>query len=93
MKIATYQHGARVATYQDMTHASARTVAIRITEHMRLEWSRMAQAAYRTGHSAVGHRYSAAAARATSYEWTIAEVDALQAGYRAWLMFNEYPTV
>ena len=93
MKIGMYQLGAHVAMYKGMTHTAERRVAIRISEHDRREWSRMAQAAYNARRSDVGHRYSAAAARATSYEWTIVEVDALQRGYRAWLMFGEWPVL
>lgn len=60
------------------------------TQHERAEWARMAQSAYATGHNAVGHRYSAAAAYPTAMP--IARFDALMSGYRAWLTFNEYPT-
>ena len=63
------------------------------TEHCRLEWARFAQAAYRNGHNATGHRFSGAAALRNGDEIPIATYNSLQNDYRAWLCFDEYPKV
>ena len=58
---------------------------ITITQHERNEWSRLAQDAYRTGHNAYGHRFSAAAA-CWPERVSCAAYDRHQAIYRAWLL-------
>lgn len=60
-------------------------------DHEKAEWARMAQAAYRTGRNAIGHRYSAAAALRHNEPLPLPRFDTLQSGYRAWLVFNEFP--
>lgn len=60
-------------------------------QHEKNEWSRMAQAAYRTGeHNAIGHRYSVAASLPHEGRVTAGYFDELQQGYRAWLCFNDF---
>ncbi len=63
------------------------------TEHEKRGWARFAQAAYRIGRNDVGHRYSGAATLRIGEAMPLARFDELQAGYRAWLCFNEYPAV
>lgn len=63
-----------------------------ITQHERNEWARLAQAAYNAGRNDVGHRFSVAASRPSAWRPTLAEFDRLQSEYRAWLVFNEWPT-
>ena len=58
------------------------------TNHERAEWSRMAKAAYASGHNATGHRFSVAA---TQLSMPLARFDSLQADYRSWLIDNQYP--
>ena len=60
--------------------------------HTKLEWARMAQAAYRNGRNDIGHRYSGAAALPEGAAMDIARYDALQHDYRNWLIADEYPT-
>lgn len=63
------------------------------TEHEKSEWSRMAQAAYKASLNPVGHRYSVAASLPKGGALPLARFDELQSGYRAWLVFNEFPTI
>ena len=60
---------------------------ITITEHTRNEWSRMAKAAYASGHNDIGHRFSVAATQTTmnvyKYDWLMIE-------YREWLCWNKW---
>ena len=62
------------------------------TQHDKDEWSRMAQAAYQSGHNNIGNRYNRAANIPQNYRITLRQFDELQDGYRAWLCFNEWPT-
>jgi hypothetical protein len=64
---------------------------IRPTRHEKLEWARMAQAAYSAGINRIGHRYSGAASIPDDYALTVARFDELQSGYRDWLCFNRFP--
>lgn len=64
---------------------------ITVTEHEKAEWSRMAQAAYAVSRNDIGTRYSVAATLRRGEAMTAARFDALQAPYRAWLVFNEWP--
>lgn len=57
----------------------------------RAEWARMAQTAYKNGHNAVGHRYSAAAGTLIG-RISIAHYDSLMRDYRAWLIDGVYAT-
>lgn len=68
-----------------------RPATITPTWHEKAEWSRMAQAAYRANFNQIGHRYSIAASLASGERMTTARFDALQAGYREWLVFNRFP--
>lgn len=61
---------------------------ITVTAHNKDEWSRFAQDAYRTGHNAHGHRFSAAAALPEGYAMEARVYDSYQAVYRAWLVFG-----
>jgi hypothetical protein len=58
------------------------------TEHEKAEWSRLAQAAYAAGYNSIGHRYSAAASLCRGCDMPIKTFDALQTGYRQWLLFG-----
>ena len=60
------------------------------TRHEKLEWSRMAQAAYLAGHNDIGHRYSGAAALRDGQSIPVTRFDALQDGYRTWLIDNRF---
>lgn len=62
------------------------THGILVTEHNMNEWHRMAQDAYNTGRSAMGHRYSVAAAVLTGKLVSPAVYDGLQINYRRWLI-------
>jgi hypothetical protein len=53
------------------------------------EWSRLAQAAYKGGQNAVGHRFSMAAALPNAAALPVARYDALQAAYRSWLLTGQ----
>jgi hypothetical protein len=61
------------------------------TDHEKREWSRMAQAAYSAGRNDIGHRYSCAASMPNGAQTSVKTFDALQAGYRAWLIDNTLP--
>jgi hypothetical protein len=55
------------------------------------EWARMAQAAYRVGRNSIGHTYSVAASLPHDGVLKTEYFDALQSGYRNWLVFGEWP--
>lgn len=59
---------------------------IMVTQHVKNEWSRMAQDAYRHGVNYIGHRYSGAAAIPNNSMLTCVAFDALQINYRKWLI-------
>lgn len=63
------------------------------TDHEKAEWSRLAQDAYRHDYNAIGHRYSAAASMCRGLDMPVQTFDALQAGYRQWLLTGFAPTV
>lgn len=63
------------------------------SQHEKNEWSRFATAAYANDRNDIGHRYSAAASLRNSEAMPTERFDALQADYRAWLVFNEWPAV
>jgi hypothetical protein len=65
-------------------------MTIQPTTHEKAEWSRMAKSAYKTGHNACGHRFSAAAALPNGAVITLKDFDELQEIYRMWLVFNQY---
>jgi hypothetical protein len=54
--------------------------------HERAEWARMAQDAYKHGHTFYGHRYSAQAALGGPRPVDV--YDTLQRVYRQWLVFG-----
>lgn len=56
------------------------------TEHEKAQWLRLAQAAYRVGHNAIGHHYSAAASLCRGCDMPLGTFDKLQSGYRQWLI-------
>lgn len=57
-----------------------------ITEHNRMEWTRMAHDMYKHGINYLGHRYSAKAALPEGTRLTCAAYDCLQDNYRVWLI-------
>ena len=59
----------------------------------KMEWSRMAMAAYGSDRNDVGHRFSAYASLRSDESIDIRTFDALQNAYRNWLCFNEFPTI
>lgn len=64
---------------------------ITVTQHEKNEWSRMARAAYSADRNDVGHRYSMAATVRNGEQVRADWYDRIQSGYRAWLVFNEWP--
>lgn len=64
---------------------------IPVTDHVKAEWSRFAQAAYARSRNDVGHRFSVAASLPHGSMLPADRFDYLQAQYRAWLVFNEWP--
>jgi hypothetical protein len=56
------------------------------TQHEKNEWSRLAQAAYRSQVNEIGHTYSVAASLPHDGELTVERFDQLQANYRQWLI-------
>lgn len=56
------------------------------TEHEKAEWSRLAQAAYAQNINSIGHRYSVAASLCRNCGIPLKTFDALQSGYRQWLI-------
>ena len=67
-----------------------KTIIITPTEHDKAEWSRMARAAYRVKHNAIGHRYSAAASLPIGAKLDVSVFDSLQRPYRQWLIWNDF---
>jgi len=61
-----------------------------VTNYEKNEWSRLATAAYAIGMNGIGHRYSTAASIPNGARLPLATYDALQAGWRAWLVFNDF---
>jgi hypothetical protein len=64
---------------------------IQPTNHEKSEWSRLAQAAYAAGENAIGHCYSCAASMPNGARTALKTFDALQDGYRGWLLDNKLP--
>lgn len=62
------------------------------THHEKMEWSRLAQAAYASGRNDIGHRFSVAATHRNQEPMDLMIFDALQADYRTWLIggFDEF---
>jgi len=60
-------------------------------QHEKNEWSRMATAAYRIGRNDVGTMYSVAASASNGQRFRLDYFDQLMTGYRAWLMFGQWP--
>ena len=58
----------------------------------KMEWSRLAQSAYKAGRNDIGHRYSAAASMPKDHPVTVERYDSLQEGYRSWLNFGLFPS-
>jgi hypothetical protein len=56
------------------------------TSHEKNEWARLAQAAYRSGATGVGHRFSVAASGRADAEMPLPMFDALQFVYRRWFV-------
>lgn len=54
--------------------------------HEKAEWTRLAQAAYKAGRNAIGHRFSVAASLPSTGSMALATFDSLQADYRSWLI-------
>ena len=61
-------------------------MTIRVTEHERNEWQRLAVDAYRTGRNFYGHQYSVQAA--TAKDLPLDVYDTLMLIYRRWLVFG-----
>lgn len=59
---------------------------ITLTEHELSEWRRLAQAAYKTGRTAIGHKFSAAGALPGGSRMAVTRFDELQSLYREWLI-------
>jgi hypothetical protein len=51
----------------------------------------MATAAYAQNRNSIGHRYSVSSSLPRNEMMPLPRFDALQADYRAWLVFNEWP--
>lgn len=64
---------------------------ITVLPNEKMEWARCAQAMYRNGRNAAGHKLSAAAALPNGAMIDAARYDSIAAIYRPWLCFNEYP--
>lgn len=60
-------------------------------QHEKMEWARMAQAAYFAYRSDVGHVFAVAATLRNNEEMDVARFDWLQDHYRNWLCFNVFP--
>ena len=58
-----------------------------VTEHTRNEWSRMAKAAYASGHNDIGYRFSVAATHKTL---PVNRYDFLMIEFRDWLCWNKW---
>lgn len=63
---------------------------ITVSQHVKNEWSRFAQAAYNNDHNSIGHRFSRYSAIPNDAQITLAVFDTLQRSYRAWLVFNDF---
>lgn len=63
---------------------------ITVTQYEKDQWSRFAQAAYAADRNAIGHRYSGAASIPNGARLPVAVYDSLQAGWRAWFVFNDF---
>lgn len=61
------------------------------TSAEKMEWSRMAQAAYAAGRNDVGHRYSVAASLPALARIATKAFDELHGDYRAWLVDGTWP--
>lgn len=61
------------------------------TSAEKLEWSRMAQAAYAIGRNDIGHRYSVAASLPALARIGTKDFDELHGDYRAWLIDGAWP--
>ncbi len=61
------------------------------TQHEKNEWARMAQSAYARGANSIGRRYSAAASLPRNSQMQLEYFDALQNGYREWLVSDSFP--
>jgi hypothetical protein len=64
---------------------AVKTLRMTCTEHNLSEWYRLATAAHRDGHSAVGDVFSVASGHDAGYRMPIGEFDALQSVYCGWL--------
>ena len=67
------------------------TLRMTPTRHEKLEWARMAQAAYAIDRNDIGHRFSGAASIRDADDMPLAMFDELQGQYRAWLIDNVMP--
>lgn len=61
------------------------------THAEKMEWARMAQAAYAIGRNDIGHRYSGAASLSRDGWMPLALYDDLMKGYRPWLLWDTWP--
>ena len=61
------------------------------TRQEKLEWARLAQAAYGSDQNDIGHRFSGLASIPDSASLPITVYDTAMAQYRSWLIDNEYP--
>lgn len=59
---------------------------ITVTQHVKNEWTRMANDAYATGRNFYGHRYSAKSALPAGTMLEVGVFDTLQRVYRSWLI-------
>jgi len=60
------------------------------TQNEKLEWSRMANAAYKQYRSDIGHRYSTFSALRNGESIRVDVFDTLQMNYRRWLIDNKF---
>ena len=63
---------------------------ITITQYEKDQWSRMARVAYSEMRNAIGTRYSVAASIPNGAQIPVEKYDALQNGWRAWFVFNDW---
>ena len=66
-------------------------MTIQPTRAQKIEWARMAQAAYLSDHNWTGHRFSGLASIPDAASLPLAVYDTAMSHYRAWLIANEYP--
>lgn len=64
---------------------------VRPTQHEKDEWLRMSAAAFNERLYLVGRRFAEVAALGPRADLRIDVFDSLQAEYRAWLVFGEWP--